>query len=214
MINKGTMSIAGVMLVAAVVGATPGLLQNNQQATGPQVSDSIQVNNVPTNMRVTKWTDLDGDNTFKGDSEEIQYQETSHNVITDQGLNSVECAVAGVSCPSATSAGTFSPGTDNWDYISVGTGTAPTSGSTSLDSEVTGSGLARTQSTPTDQGTGNFTVSNTFTASADVNGITSTGLHWSGNNGDDDLIAGNTFDSVDLNDGDKLTITWSEVSFQ
>lgn len=197
---------------ALVYGANSISIQSDIPVIG--TSDTVDVNGIPINMQVTHWRDIDGDGTFKGDPQEIKYQEKSHNIVVDQGLNAVECATFDVSCPTASSAGTFTPGTDYFDVISVGTGGNPTSGDTSLPGEITGSGLARTQVTPSDQGTGNATLSYTYTASSSVNGVSNTGLHWGTTSGDDDLIAGNTYQAVDLLDGDKLTITWEEFSYQ
>lgn len=221
--SNGIFQVAGLVIAAGFIsiggiGALDSLnpLTSNVQAGsgGVQAGEAVSVNQVPANMEVVHWRDKDGDGTYQGDSNEIINKESSHNIVVDQGLNAIECATAGVSCPSATSAGTFSAGTDYFDVISVGTGSAPTSGDQSLDSEITGNGLQRIQVSASDQGTGNFTLSNTFTATGSVNGVSNTGLHWSTNNADDDLVAGNTFQSVDMLDGDKLTITWTEVSYQ
>jgi hypothetical protein len=77
--------------------------------------------------------------------------------------------------------------------------------------------------TNTDSNLGQYSVEYTFTATQDFTpssrtdytgyGIQWTGLHWSGSPGADDLVAANHFPGVTMLADDKLTISWTEVSF-
>jgi hypothetical protein len=77
--------------------------------------------------------------------------------------------------------------------------------------------------TNTDGNLGQYSVEYTFTATQDFTpssrtdytgyGIQWTGLHWSGSPGADDLVAANHFPGVTMLADDKLTISWTEVSF-
>lgn len=77
--------------------------------------------------------------------------------------------------------------------------------------------------TNTDGNLGQYSVEYTFTATQDFTpgqrtdytgyGIQWTGLHFSGTPGADDLVAANHFPGVTMLADDKLTISWTEVSF-
>jgi hypothetical protein len=84
--------------------------------------------------------------------------------------------------------------------------------------EITSGGLARTSGSYSHTAnTDNWTISNTFTASASHTGVQRAGLFTAAVGGadtcagDDDgtMVAGNSFSSVNLANGDQLTITWT-----
>lgn len=148
--------------------------------------------------------DVDSD----GDREVINQGE-SHNLIVDQGLNVAECYFSDVSCPTG-----FDPANDDISYIAVGNNVGTLSASdVGLTSEITSGGLNRQNGNVIDLGVGNYSVSATFTASSDFNGVNATGLMWNQTDGSDSLVAANKFQGVDMLADDQLTVNWTEVSF-
>lgn len=90
----------------------------------------------------------------------------------------------------------------------VGTGcTAPDATDTTIDNEFTDSGLARSQGTYYDIANGNWTIGNTFTATADNLETNVTGLYNFSTGGT--LLATNNFTKATLQTNDQLTINIS-----
>lgn len=152
-----------------------------------------------------EWGEDNIDTRYSGESYEVQLFTTAEDA----------------NCPEATTAGSAT-NTDNAYYISLsGDDTSPSAGWEQLDNEITSGGLERTRGTVVDEATGHYSVEFTFVAESDFDeedipgsdNIQTTGLHWSGNNGDDDLVAANSFPGVTMLQGDRLTISWEEVSF-
>ena len=101
-------------------------------------------------------------------------------------------------------------------YIALSTDTTATPPATwtNLPSEVTGNGLDRATGTISDDGDTGFKVEKTFTATAQQLNIQMSGLCWGANSGggtpdDGTLFAAAHFTSVNLEDGDSLTVTWT-----
>lgn len=123
------------------------------------------------------------------------------NTLTDQGKNYIRSQLSDVGTD---------PGNEsaNITYISVGNGSTVQTGDTVLDKEVTCCGLERTSGSVTTFSAGEFQVKNTFTASADVGTVNTTGLNYDGSNGANTLVSGGSF-SADANllTDDQLTVT-------
>ena len=101
-------------------------------------------------------------------------------------------------------------------YIALSTDTTATPPATwtNLPSEVTGNGLDRATGALSDDGDTGFKVEKTFTATAQQLNIQMSGLCWGANSGgatpdDGTLFAAAHFTSVNLEDGDSLTVTWT-----
>lgn len=126
------------------------------------------------------------------------FHHENHNLITNEGKDFISAQV-----------GSTSPGSNGANYIALSDDTtAPAATDTILTGELSGNGLDRAQGTYSHTaGTNTFTVSNTFTASAAVNGVQKTGLFTASSSGT--MMAENTFSSVNLISGDQLTITWT-----
>jgi len=93
-------------------------------------------------------------------------------------------------------------------YISLSNASGtPSAAWTQLPGELTTGGLARAEGTFTQTGTGQWEITVTFTASESVSNVRLTGLHWDAS-GDGNLFAADQFTPVNLEPGDKLTITW------
>jgi hypothetical protein len=102
-----------------------------------------------------------------------------------------------------------SPSTQPADYISLSTdATSPVATWTQIISEIASGGLSRAQGTYASTGTGQWTISYQWTASATHTNVQLTGLQY-GSSGDNNLLAADTFTPVTLNSGDKLTVTWT-----
>lgn len=97
-------------------------------------------------------------------------------------------------------------------YISLSTSaSAPASNWLSIPSEITTNGLERALATYTNVGVGIWTVVKQFTASNTHTNVQLAGLCWdsyaTSYNGN--LLCADTFTAVTLNNGDKITLTWS-----
>lgn len=123
----------------------------------------------------------------------LVYQGT--NLLTDAGADHIKLCL-----------GTGGCGTGAFDYIALGNGTVPTTGSTTLDSEIAESGLERAQADYTSLGTGHWKLEEIFTATGTVNSIHTVGLFNASSSGT--MIAGNNFSSVNMENADSLNITW------
>ncbi len=117
------------------------------------------------------------------------------NLLTDAGANHIKFCLGQGGC-----------GTGAFDYIAVGNGSAPTTSSTSLDSEIAESGLSRASGTYTSLGTGHWKIEKIFSVTGTVNSINSTALFNASSSGT--MIAGDTFPDTNVANGDSLNITW------
>lgn len=129
------------------------------------------------------------------------YHDESSNLVVDIGLQWIEDQLGGNS-PTAVSA----------QYIALSSDVGnPAAAWTIVPGEIVDAfGLARALGTySTTATTGEWTISNTFSASGgSYTAVRLTGLHWAAS-GADNLLAANTFTGVDLNDGDSLSVTWT-----
>jgi len=133
--------------------------------------------------------------TLKRNGETVSYEET-HNVFTDAGKNYVKQAL-----------GNAEFGATAFKYVAVGNGTAPASGSTTLNSEIAESGLTRASGTYTSTGTGAWKIEKVFSVTGTVGSVNSTGLFNASATGT--MIAGDTFSNTNVASGDSLNITWT-----
>ena len=127
------------------------------------------------------------------------YHDESSNLITNGGFDWIEDQLGD------------SPGGDPAKWISLSTdATSPVATWTQIIGEITTDGLARDVGTYASTGTGNWTITKTFAASATHTNVQLTGLQWVVTPGSDgNLLAANTFTAVTLNNGDSLTVTWT-----
>ena len=101
------------------------------------------------------------------------------------------------------------PSTDPAKWISLSTDSStPDASWTQIPNELTSDGLSRAAGTYSSTGTGQWKIEHQFTATGTVSNVQLTGLHWA-SSGDNNLLSADTFTPVTLNDGDKLTITWT-----
>lgn len=130
------------------------------------------------------------------DGVEIYHYE-DHNLITNAGKDFIATELGGT--------GT----TASAQYIALSSNsTAPAAGDTTLTGEISSGGLARAQGTYSHTpGTDNWTISNTFTATASHTAVQKAGLFTASSGGT--MMAENTFSSVNLASGDTLNITWT-----
>lgn len=122
------------------------------------------------------------------------------NTLTDQGKNWIRSQIS--------TKDDIGSDSDELQYISVGNGSTVESGDTVLDKEIQCCGLERTSGSLTTYSAGEFAVENTFTATADVGTVNTTGLNSGGTNGGNTLVSGGAF-SADANllTDDQLTVT-------
>lgn len=123
------------------------------------------------------------------------------NVVTNVGFTEV----AGLFCSDV--AGSYTA----FDYIGVGTGTTPqTYTDTTLEAEITDSGLARAAATgtlTTESGIANNTAQFVHQFSVtDTQAVTESGVFNAGAAGT--LLCHQTFSAINVADGDTLQITW------
>ena len=126
------------------------------------------------------------------------YHDESSNVITTIGFDFIEEHL-GI-------------GTDTNDdpakWISLSNDGSSSAGWSKLPGEINASGMTRAEGTYANTGTGNWTISKTFTATGAVT-VQTTGLQWLVTpESDGNLMAANDFTSVVLALDDSLTITW------
>lgn len=126
------------------------------------------------------------------------YRDESSNLVVDTGLEWIELQL-GSESPTAVAAQFISLSLDT---------TEPVAGWTQIISEIAAGGLTRAEGTYESTGTGVWTITKTFTASATHTNVQLTGLQWA-DSGDDNLMAANTFTPVTLTNGDALTVTWT-----
>jgi hypothetical protein len=173
-------TVPGVALAVFLVFAVPGSALVGSQVT----TDSVGAHGYVT-VSVMR------------DGQEIYHHE-DHNLITDAGKDSISAQI-----------GSTSPGANGANYIALSSSTAtPAAGDTTLASEITTGGLARSQGDYAHtNGEDTFTVTETFTASASHTDVRLAGLFTASSGGT--MMAENTFTSVSLANGDQLTITWT-----
>ena len=127
-----------------------------------------------------------------------------HNLLVDQGKDYILELMSGIDQVGAT------PGTDYAKYISLSTNsTAPDASWTVIPDEITSGGLTRAEGTCTRNAVGNWTCSNTFTATTSFTGVQLTGLNWNGTAGAHSLVAAAQFSAVNLEANDQLQIKWT-----
>jgi hypothetical protein len=119
------------------------------------------------------------------------------NIVTNAGLNHLKEFL-----------GQGNAGSVNASIITVGNGTAPVAGSTTLNNEITDCGFGRRGPTYASIGTGNWSLTYTWT-DASCNGlvVNTTGLFNASSGGT--MFAGNSFTSVTLQSSDQLNVTWT-----
>jgi len=130
------------------------------------------------------------------DGNEIYHYE-DHNLITDAGKDFISTELGGT--------GT----TASAQYIALSSdATAPAATDTTLAGEIGASGLQRAIGAYSHTvGTDNWTISKTFTATGSLTAVQKAGLFTASSAGT--MMAENTFASVNLANGDQLTITWT-----
>lgn len=121
----------------------------------------------------------------------------SPNLVTNAGLNLIKDKLMGMSSAAV-------------NYIALCNASAgcaaPAAGDTALTNEYAAGGLSRSQGTNTSIGTGNFSISYEFTATADNLLTNKSGLFNASSSGT--LFASNTFTLATLQTNDRLNITW------
>jgi len=116
-----------------------------------------------------------------------------HNVLTNNGKDLIQSYLSGGAGAAV-------------DYIALGNGSAPTSTSTTLDNEITTSGLARAQGSVSSVGTGNWSLNHQWTSTGDNIVVNTTALFNASSGGT--MFAGNEFTDVTLQKDDKINVTW------
>jgi len=95
-------------------------------------------------------------------------------------------------------------------YIALSNVTADCSASaTKLANEFTYGGLAKAECTVTDTGIGSWNCSHEFTSTDYMQAVQVASLNWNATAQQDDMFSCATFTSTNLENGDKLTITWT-----
>lgn len=181
-------AVPGVALALFLVLAVPGSALVSNTTT----------DNFPVHGYVTVSVTRDG--------QEIYHNE-DHNAITTVGQDFIRNQI-GATSGIATNGANFIALTTDTGAVNVA--------DTALASEITTGGLARSQGAFAEVSTDQFTITETFTASATHTAVQKAGLFTAavtgtpGAGGDDGtMVAENTFTSVSLASGDQLTITWT-----
>jgi hypothetical protein len=121
------------------------------------------------------------------------------NIVTNAGLNHLRDFL-----------GQGNVGSANASIITVGNGTAPVAGSTTLNNEITDCGFGRVGATyaVVGAGSGNWSLTYTWT-DVSCNGlvVNTTALFNASTSGT--MFAGNSFTSVTLQANDQLNVTWT-----
>ena len=132
------------------------------------------------------------------DGNEIYHYE-DHNLITDAGKDFIALQLGQ----------TAGLGINGANYIALSSDNgAPNAADTTLTGEIITNGLTRAQGAYAHTaGTDNWTISKTFTATGSLTAVQKAGLFTLPALGT--MMAENTFASVNLANGDQLTITWT-----
>jgi len=129
----------------------------------------------------------------------VEAPECSSNLLMSAGAEAIE-QILGVGLNVAA-----------YDYIALCNATAgctdPAAGDTTLDNELAAGGLSRSQGDYTSNGNGNWTISETFTASANNLVTNVTGIFNASSSGT--MLAQNSFTSATLQSSDQLTVNWT-----
>jgi hypothetical protein len=148
------------------------------------------------------------------DGNEIYHYE-DHNMITNVGKDFIAAELGGTA---TTNKATFIGLSTNSKATAVTDTCISTTDGGTTSAEITTNGLARASGAYSHTAnTDNWTISNTFTATGTHTGVQRAGLFTAAvggadtcSGGDDGtMVAGNSFSSVNLANGDQLTITWT-----
>ncbi|MFH0929132.1 MAG: hypothetical protein V1818_02120 [Candidatus Aenigmatarchaeota archaeon] len=123
--------------------------------------------------------------------------ECSENALTDAGKNAIKDLLG-----SGTAGAAF-------NYIALGNGSTPGAGSTNLAQEIGEASLGRALGTFNSVGTGNWSITKTFTASGAVGFINTTALFNATFPTNNTMFAYNTFTNVSLQNADQINVTWT-----
>lgn len=166
-----------------------------QPAGTTSVSDGVSFHN-PITIELKHPSCADAPDNPKCDQpSEVQ---TVHNLVTDLGLNNIRDQISDLNgAPTAA-----------WDYIQLSTNTTTSSTDITCEDNVTGNGLDIAQGTAVAAGTGNYTLTKTFSVSGTQNSITKVCLHNSSAVGAF-LMAEAVITSTSVISGDTLIINYS-----
>lgn len=189
--NEKRFSIYGILLVLAIliVGVSSIAPWSNHDTFTKVDGDDTTLSSITYHSNVCKQiTRADGI---------VEPQECSHNLLYDTGKELIE-----------TYLGDTGGSGDEVDQIvlcdaDVGCAT-PVAGASETFNAITDRGLAKTTGTYASLGTGNWTISNVFTATGSVKTNVTRLQNTAGTN-----FAGNAFTLVSLENQDSLTITWN-----
>jgi hypothetical protein len=187
-------AIPGIALAVLLVTAVPGSALVGSQVT----TDSVGAHGYVT-VSVTR------------DGQEI-YRHEDHNVITTAGLDFIRQQIG-----SSVAAGGSAPASSGANFIALSSNADGASAAhTALAGEITAGGLQRSQGDYAEVSTNQFTITETFAATAGHSDVRLAGLFTgpvvgTPGEGDDDgiMMAENIFTAVTLANGDQLTITWT-----
>jgi len=172
-----------ILCVAAVFVSTEALPKDQRNA-------DLGIDISTYSFHVSTWIQ-------RADEDEPTFWSHHAGVLTDIGADWIEDQLGD------------SPSTQPADYISLSlSSSSPATGWTQIPSEIVAGGLERAQGTYTSTGTGQWTIDYQWTSSTTHTDVQLTGLQY-GASGDNNLLAADTFTPVTLNNGDKLTVTWT-----
>jgi len=190
--NMKRFGVISIALFALFVFAIVTSYQLGVKEALRQASVNIDVGTY--SIHVTVWIQR------AGESEPTFWSHHS-GVLTNVGKDFIEGKLGNSAFANATSYAV---------YISLSSDTsAPSSSWINIPAEITSGGLERAAGTYQSTGTGVWTISHQFTASATQTNVQLTGLNWNSGANTGSLMCSDTFTAVTLNSGDKLTITWT-----
>jgi hypothetical protein len=136
----------------------------------------------------------------RGPGEDWKLISSRHNLVTNGGLNFIrDCLSTTGQCGAATS---------NFSFIAIGGNTSALgAGDTILANEYSTNGLSRTVGTVNVVGTGNWSVTKTWTDTTAASPVNTTGLFNASSSGT--LFAENYFTPVTLQINDQINVTWT-----
>ena len=163
----------------------------------PSVSDVQIIDQVATAPGTQQSLGWKGDVyvTVKDQEGNVKYYYEGSNLLTDAGANALKSLIGDGSGTAVA-----------YDYIAVGNGTVPATGSTTLDSEIAEAGLSRAQGSYTSLGTGHWKIEKVYSVTGTVEDVNSTALFNASSSGT--MIAGDTFTDTNVANGDSLNISW------